>query len=202
MKQLVFVLPLFAVLVLATTASAQSISGTDHDLRTRLSINEICVPCHTPHNAYPDPASTVDMVLWNHDETGEIFTPYTTLAGNTSQFDGTSKLCLSCHDGVTAVDNYGGVTGGTDFITGSANMGTDLSNDHPIGVKYPPEDSGSNPLPGYNDPATFTNVKLVTVASVDRIECASCHDVHNNTNIPFLRRANTGSALCLECHAK
>ena len=34
------------------------------------------------------------------------------------------------------------------------------------------------------------------------VECASCHDPHNNTNNTFLRIANTGSAVCLTCHNK
>ena len=34
------------------------------------------------------------------------------------------------------------------------------------------------------------------------VECASCHDAHNNTLGNFLRKANTGSAMCLTCHIK
>ena len=33
------------------------------------------------------------------------------------------------------------------------------------------------------------------------VECASCHDPHSN-NSTFLRVTNTGSAVCLTCHAK
>jgi len=42
--------------------------------------------------------------------------------------------------------------------------------------------------------ATLTNVG---------IECASCHDVHNEYgNAAFMRVVNTGSGLCLSCHRK
>ena len=38
------------------------------------------------------------------------------------------------------------------------------------------------------------------------VECASCHDAHNNslngTNGGFLRQANTGSQMCKACHNK
>ena len=34
------------------------------------------------------------------------------------------------------------------------------------------------------------------------VECASCHDPHDNSNAPFLVMANTASALCLTCHDK
>ena len=35
------------------------------------------------------------------------------------------------------------------------------------------------------------------------LECASCHDVHDNQSITYMLRVdNTGSNLCLTCHAK
>ena len=34
------------------------------------------------------------------------------------------------------------------------------------------------------------------------VQCASCHDPHDNTNAPFLRKTNTASALCSTCHQK
>ena len=35
------------------------------------------------------------------------------------------------------------------------------------------------------------------------VECASCHDPHNNTTTTqFLRRENTASVICTSCHAK
>ena len=41
-----------------------------------------------------------------------------------------------------------------------------------------------------------------------QVECATCHDPHGPETVPgtpnptFLRIANTGSAVCLTCHAK
>jgi len=34
------------------------------------------------------------------------------------------------------------------------------------------------------------------------VECASCHNPHDNSLGNFLRRANAGSASCLSCHIK
>jgi len=31
--------------------------------------NQVCLPCHVPHNAYPDESGTINDVLWNHQET-------------------------------------------------------------------------------------------------------------------------------------
>jgi predicted CXXCH cytochrome family protein len=76
---------------------------------------------------------------------------------------GASLACLSCHDGTQAIDNLlnapgsGGIDatgGGSDgraftwtagnnsnintdgYLQGNANLGKDLSNDHPIGIRY------------------------------------------------------------------
>ena len=34
------------------------------------------------------------------------------------------------------------------------------------------------------------------------VQCATCHNVHDNTNVPFLRVNNAASGLCLTCHIK
>lgn len=44
--------------------------------------------------------------------------------------------------------------------------------------------------------------RTFTAGAGPSVECGSCHDPHNSTNPTFLRRANTGSALCLSCHVK
>ena len=207
-------LPVVLVAALATTAVGQIIPGdpssypsvsvinTPHNLNNFPGVsipgNQVCLPCHTPHNAL---LSGEENVLWNHAETGETFVMYSSTAG---QPEGSSKMCLSCHDGVTAVDNYGG-TGGTGLvITGSAAIGTDLSNDHPIGIEYPTARPAE-----YNDPANFApginsgpGVQLVTINGADRVECASCHQPHNNGLENFLRVPLQESYLCLQCHIK
>ena len=35
-----------------------------------------------------------------------------------------------------------------------------------------------------------------------KVQCASCHDPHNNVNEPFLTKTNDGSQLCFTCHLK
>ena len=205
MKSVTRLMPWVLALVLPAMAFGQGIVGTDHDLRSSLSIDQICLPCHVPHNAQTT-TSGDSMILWNHELTNQTFQMYSPLASGrtiTGQPDGPSKLCLSCHDGVTAIDNYGGTTGGVQLMPGtagdpgSANLGTDLRDDHPIGIAYPTSDTG------YNDKTGLQGVILVTVGGeADRVECNSCHDPHVNTNSPFLRLPVTGSEICLECHNK
>ena len=185
MRKWVFVLPLVA---LAATVSAQGISGSAHDFSSKgwNSSGQICLPCHTPHNAM---ASGKGNVLWNHTSSTATYTLYDP---GYAQPGPSSKKCLSCHDGTVALDSFGGTTGNTP-IAGKARLGTDLSDDHPVGVIY------NATAPGYTIP---TLTKLVGPGN-NMVECDSCHNVHNeNGAAKLLRTANTASALCLDCHAK
>lgn len=179
--------------ILCGIAVAQStVRGSAHDLSSGIGAGQVCVPCHTPHDAYAY-NNTVERVLWNHQETTQVFTMYTTTTGNTGTPDGSSLLCLSCHDGVTAMDNYGGKTGGSTVMTGKNVVGTDLSNDHPIGIEYPASDPNYHPQP-QNDLPLFND------GTIYRVECASCHDPHGAGFPDFLRDTMSGSQLCFDCH--
>lgn len=196
--------------VLSGTAVGQDMSkvaNTPHNMSTLdvwgvvIPQNRVCLPCHTPHNSQNDDNGE-GQVLWNHAVTEQTFEMYTTGAGHRGgQPEGPSKLCLSCHDGATAIDAFGGNEGSfSNVMIGAdrpSNLGTDLRDDHPIGIEYPPLD-----ISGYNDKSTFTGVKVVVINGVDRVECTSCHDPHDNTLGAFLRQTLDGSAICLECHNK
>jgi predicted CXXCH cytochrome family protein len=213
MKAAIRLSVVLGVVLLATSAFAQIIPGdpgtypsvsvvnTPHNLNNFPGVsipgNQVCLPCHTPHNAL---LPGEDNVLWNHAETQETFVMYSSQAG---QPEGPSKMCLSCHDGVTAIDSYGGNTGST-VIVGSSALGTDLSDDHPIGIEYP-----TNLPTEYQDPSTFDpginlgpGVQLIPINGVDRVECTSCHHVHNNGLGNFLRVPVVESYICLQCHIK
>lgn len=188
------------------------ISGSAHDFDTAGFSTEICNVCHTPHNG-----NATDAPLWNHGVTTSSFTLYdssvsSTLDAVTAQPVGITKMCLSCHDGSIAIDTFGGATG-TNFVTGTALLGTDLSNDHPVafiyndalastdGELHPPSTTAANVIGGAG---TIEVDMLFGTAGSKTLECASCHDVHNtNTAASYLlRKDNAGSALCLTCHDK
>ncbi|NOY82039.1 MAG: cytochrome c3 family protein [Kiritimatiellaeota bacterium] len=175
------------------------IAGTDHDL-SGLSgggTDQICIYCHTPHNAKTDQL----VPLWNHTSTTTTFTLYSsdTLDSTPGQPTGASKACLSCHDGTVAIDSYANHTGSTN-MSGDALLGTDLANDHPIAITY---DSALASADGeLVTPTSASTVDGTLPLFSASLECASCHDVHDNTNDPFLRKSNSGSALCLTCHQK
>lgn len=120
---------------------------------------EICVFCHTPHGA--DTSAAVP--LWNRTLPAPAsFTTYdslgtSTLDGKIAPVGSVSIACLSCHDGVTSMSAVinapgSGTAGDAAWQAGTwtganqtggkisagliTNIGTDLKNDHPIGIQY------------------------------------------------------------------
>ncbi|NOY60269.1 MAG: cytochrome C [Calditrichaeota bacterium] len=213
---------IFISYLLFAVSALGDISNSHHDFSgASWSGNEMCKPCHTPHNANTE---VPDSPLWNHEVTHASFTVYSspTFDAIAGQPSGHSKLCLSCHDGTVAIDNYGGSTGGTKYA-GFGNVGTDLSDDHPISFQY---NSALATTDGnLYDPSTTTSGLGGTIAedllNNGRVECTSCHDVHISRNTQgcsgchnmhggghgitktlSLRISNDNSALCLTCHRK
>ncbi|MBI2966497.1 MAG: cytochrome c3 family protein [Bacteroidetes bacterium] len=201
--------------VLFQQSFGQTIVGTAHDFSAEawntyeygagVGGDQICKVCHTPHNA-----SLIgdQKPLWNHTATTAVYTLYSNSTFNGSatitQPDGASKLCLSCHDGTVAVDQFNPVNTSTNFIAGAGNIGTDLSNDHPVSFDYSSNLAATDG--GLFDP-TITPSGLGNTISTDmlfnnKLQCASCHNAHDNSNGKFLRKSNTNSALCLTCHDK
>lgn len=102
-------------------------------------------------------------------------------------------------------------------------IGTDLRNDHPIGIAYP----ATGPNVDFKAPTATTGnlrffdtngsghadaneIRLQNSGEGFEVECISCHDPHGVPSggvgsqfIPsFLRVSNTDSVLCLSCHTK
>lgn len=110
--------------------SKAAISGSAHDFSSMAwSGGEICKPCHTPHNA---DQSGISTRLWNHTLSTATYTTLEGTGEGQDRMDRGTRLCLSCHDGTVALDSFGG-NSGTSFAPGKRNLGTDLSNDHPVG---------------------------------------------------------------------
>ncbi len=181
------------------------ITGSAHDFSSQAwSGGQACIVCHAPHNSQ----GTL-VPLWNRATTSKTFTLYSspTLGAQTAQPSGASKACLSCHDGTVALDSFGGRTG-TTFIQGAGRLDSDLSNDHPVSILYDTALAVADG--GLKDPATTPSGLAGANATIrssmlfnDRLECASCHDVHNTYNQDWmLIKSNAQSALCLTCHKK
>lgn len=124
---------------------------------------EVCVFCHTPHQSNTTVQAPLwnKATLPSASYTTYSSTNSSTLDGEVLAVGSVSLACLSCHDGTQAMDNIinapgsGGVVadgGGNDgraytwsgsnvnaagrLSGGAALLGTDLSNDHPIGIQY------------------------------------------------------------------
>lgn len=195
------------------------IENSVHDFRAELGIDELCVVCHTPHNAVDPVANGLDDApLWNHQVGATVYTLYasSTLDHVPGQPDGSTKLCLSCHDGSVAVDNYGGTTTGSfavddpsfSGLPGTAdpanlNFGTSLDNDHPVSFDY---DAVAAVDPEIYDSATATPIGGTIASRLlvgGKVQCSSCHDVHDVDGNPHLLViTNVASQLCLTCHEK
>ena len=79
---------------------------------------------------------------------------------------------------------------------GSTNLGTDLSDDHPVSFLYSTELSTK-------DPQIRTPDSLPNELRLDQrkeLQCITCHDPHNDTFGDFLVMSNIRSNLCLKCH--
>ena len=204
-KLFVITMGLVAGFLLATAANA-AIVGTAHDFSGEgWSGGQICITCHTPHHA---DTTVAEAPLWNHELTTASYTLYSsdTLDAVLDQPTGVSKLCLSCHDGTVALENFGGTTGGGTFVTGDELIGGggDLSDHHPISFVY--DDTLAVEDGELFDPLT-QNSGLGGTIDADMLfgtslQCASCHDVHDAGFGNLLLMSNQGSALCLTCHNK
>lgn len=211
MKRRITVLVLAAAVLFSGPVIAQksAMLGGPHDVRATGNTGDACSGCHTPHGAN----TSYKAVLWNRSyvPTAASFTPYDMTTnpdfkgGAVSLGAGSalSLLCMSCHDGTTALNAVINTPNGTVFKTGTVSaasrLGSDLSNDHPVGFSYDAS------LTGQGSPAKLvqtpdpTKVRLFGSAGARRVECGSCHDAHTNA-AGFLRSPNTNSALCLACH--
>lgn len=210
-------------------SNPHNLSSLSGNTKKALTETQICIFCHTPHGARPQ------TTLWSRPnpdlmgsfptftEPGSVQDPSgilginngaivgTTLYGNNTSPNeypnGASKLCLSCHDGVTAM----GILANGDEIdmagTGTA-LGINLAVSHPISFVY------NSTVQTYLNTLGKTDVyKWPTTAYLDgasRVQCTICHQPHQDTKtatyiLPFWRGAGTNdvteyNAICNACH--
>ena len=239
MKKVLATIAVVSLMAAATTASALTIVGTKHDLSSTggtqfksTNTSQICVFCHTPHNAVGNSGVQGSYYpLWNRNNpAGSGFKLYSSSGMQNSYLtggqggastgftaDSVSLYCMSCHDGNTALgavknvplDAPGGITPAGTLITGSAMLNdspNSLMNDHPVNFNLT---NGADPAIGAvttNTVGTASITKKLPLFKSARgntsLECASCHAVHDNAEGMFLRTTMNGSLLCLGCHIK
>jgi hypothetical protein len=197
----------------ASVAAAASVVDTKHNLSVSgkgpvksPEEKEVCIFCHTPHRAI---ASTP---LWNHELSSEAFYKVyesSTLQARPGQPTGSTRLCLSCHDGTIAlgrvvsrrvpirVENTG--PGGTIPLSSRANIGTDLSGMHPVSIKYTEDVALADGRLRWPVADPEGRVKL---DGQGMVQCTACHDPHDDSRsdrYPFWRKS-TFDEVCEVCH--
>jgi hypothetical protein len=170
---------------------------------------EICIFCHTPHNAVPG-----RQFLWNRNNEVSAFNYYTAsptlgpTAKGVSNLGVESRMCMSCHDGATALNSMANpqnisMVGGADELgdvwptfgdygpnigeigTGSLGSQTgvsgNLTNDHPVSFSYTA--AQSEDTVGLKDMGAANGPLangLVFWGTNNNLECVTCHDPHIN----------------------
>jgi predicted CXXCH cytochrome family protein len=155
-----------AVAGITSTKHNLGSGNTDGGNHVTAGTGEICVFCHTPHAAdtsAPVPLWNKKLPAGGGFTTYASLNS-STIDGQILAAGSISLACLSCHDGTQAMDNIinapgsggydasgGGATGlgwtwagarvdadgkMTNTATSLAMLGTDLQNDHPIGIEY------------------------------------------------------------------
>lgn len=243
MKRL-FVLVLVVAFFAMASVSFATIANTKHNLttggagssKTTDATATLCGFCHIPHGSSN---AATGLPLWARSMPAASYTLYgTTLFGTTVGEPGKfSKTCLSCHDGTIALGTV--IKNGVDknytmdsspYLSGDLMnayvgaegykplIGTDLTNDHPVGFEFPA--SGYNVVPADNKPgidivvqasgstaaylngaASSNKYPMFQTDGTDTFECATCHDPHleaSGTQTKFLRGPN--ATLCQDCH--
>ena len=209
MRRQLLALILAAILALLALPVGAGLATSKHNLSVSgpgsvkaSSEAQICIFCHAPHNASPI------APLWNRSNPGTTYTPYSssTSVARPGQPTGASLYCLSCHDGTIALGDVLsrttriGMAGGvTNMPAGNGNLGTDLSDDHPISFAYNSLLAGAH-NGGLANPATLTG--KVRLDGSGQLQCTTCHDPHDDSNGKFLVMSNQASALCQVCHLK
>ena len=201
-----FVIALAMAAGSAASAQQASVVNSPHNLSASgpgpvraATENEVCIFCHAPHNSSPI------QPLWNRLMPTEGYTIYTSRALNAKpgQPTGSSKMCLSCHDGTIALGTVISrdqpimmSKGVTTIPAGAANIGTDLRDDHPISFRYDSSLAAHNP--NLKSPSSLP--PEIRLDANSELQCTSCHDAHNNSLTNFLVMRNDNSEMCKSCH--
>lgn len=194
----------FVALVVAFFASTASaaITNSRHDFVNNGYVTptpaSTCVFCHVPHGGQ---TTVAGLPLWAPGRSLTNPTAYYAgLRGGTITITAVdakgTQTCLGCHATGAAADM--GTTASMP-ATGNLIVGTDISNDHPVGNEVTIT-LGANGLQ-----SSIVLGGLSIIDGVTSMQCSTCHDVHNATAIvqpgSKLLRSYTGD-FCIACHNK
>lgn len=181
--------------------------------------SRICVFCHHPHNSMAESSMTGGYSpLWNREMSTKTFAAYNNggfnnstdtphaLQAVSSGLSGVSLLCMSCHDGVVAMNAYSQTTGTEDgspaivagAITSTAgfnNRGgaSDMSNHHPMGFDYAAVQAVDNEIAATTVPMVPTGLTQAGGNFAAVTTGVAIGDLLDGTN-------GSGYMECVTCH--
>lgn len=206
------------------------------------STEEVCVFCHTPHGADNTAAAPLwnKSIPTGATYTPYNTAFSSSIDGQVLTAGSVSVTCLSCHDGTQAMDNIINATGSGNFdstgggvngrayswagsprvdaagdgrLVGLANLGTDLTNDHPIGIEYcggglsgTTANATAAPATGACKDADFKQPLSATIngAGVWWVETGTSDIARTRTDMILYTRGFTAgngpSVECASCH--
>ena len=215
-------LVLWAICGVPAFSQTAGVIGTVHNLSVSgpgevksLTETEICKFCHIPHNSVaPTPlwAQTLSRAQY---ETPQIRLG-TTARVAAPQPDGSSRLCLSCHDGTVALGEIGNrprlsrTASQIRLRPGQAGyLGTDLSGSHPISfvvtdTAFRQADAADVDM-GLKDLELIRADPAVNLDSAGKMQCTTCHDPHVDSyydqgRVPRFWVRPSVQEVCLTCH--
>lgn len=181
------------IVALLALPAMGSIEDTPHDLTVLGGRKNICSYCHTPHG------SMSKVSGWSRELSTAVYQIYqsSSLEAKVGQPTGSSKLCLCCHDGTVALTKtLKGDKKEAFILPGASNLGTDLSDDHPISFIYSEALSAEDVqiLPALSLPESLK------LDPSGELQCTTCHEPHDNKFGNFMVMSNRESAMCISCH--
>jgi hypothetical protein len=209
--------------VLAGQAPQTGVNGSMHDITylggsgyggyQQDDFQRVCIFCHTPHNAQAQ--GDVPAPLWNHEPSTVDLAPYAwaapanlPIAFDVDPLIGPSRLCMGCHDGVTAVDKHGpdvGTAAGTaaykalpgTVMSSPGRAITDLTVTHPIGFVYNDAFAERGPTELVADSELFIDriPSTPTVNTNDRAATGYTYGTKKISDVMY-----SGYMTCASCH--
>ncbi len=218
--------------------SKHNLGSTQVAPNNRSDVVDLCVFCHTPHGSDTG-ASAPLWNRNLDDTPATTYTTYdqlgtSTLDGTILPVGSVSLACLSCHDGTQALDNVINQPGSGGFDPNGAripgatwqgptvdpatglliagvvtNLGTDLQDDHPVGIQYGGFEVGATPtkidadFKGPGEGLQTATINTNTVWWVDTE--ATPNGTREKTDIQLYTRANGAAGNqpfveCASCH--
>ncbi len=214
-------------------AAGRGLIGSPHDFSLAKegalagengNLTHLCAYCHAPHSSARQGTEAVRRLpLWNQPPRPTSYLLYGDAFRSKDREPGSpdqpaengqpgrvSLVCLSCHDGSVAVNEYGynpgreNSPGRATHLPGGSLLIHELRNHHPVGVDYHRVAAADHDYARASQMFGDTGVTIENSLREGRVECVTCHDAHNikNQGQPLLYGSDEDSGFCCTCHLK